>query len=1135
MASTLVATRYVPPGSYIGQLITPKPGQVSAEARLPCYIGKGSRLALGSNLPITRSYIFAQQLTFAPTAPFLANLPYAASGNQQTSRLFKADGTEVRADQWSYQENLVENDQVLINTEVFDATATYFLDYQSTSRVVNDVIPVEELREVVALGTQVDKPQYDEFVHYFIETNVTTPVPDAGNTNPDPELPAAPTPDVGNTGTEPLTFASSAQYVHDYTRGYNVEVTASTPGVQALGDITAPAAANFIDGETVTLDDGVNTATVFEFRATGAVVPGNILVDLSAAVTAEDVRDEIVSAVNSVGATLLITAAPNATPAQTDLVADNYGTLANNAIVDTVADVGFTVTGMATGVARVVTAEWSATAVSPGNNSLPDTPLHSSGTLPTFTASDDAAGSLTPLLELGIRVEVNLTGGTPSAPDYVVGDIFTWWANGPGLFEQDARYGNTSQYADISDPVADSGNTGVADNELSIDTTADYNGTYNADYTLEVVAQANTAPLTRTVTFIWGEAGDHVGVNGTFLADEATPASLIQTLSKGIVVSVDFSAGAGNFAIGDKFTIQAKAPRVLYESKDNRNYTLAVTAATNASAGIGYVEGSYTTDTPEGSFGIFSAMGNDLAATDPDLEDGHFSLPNNILLVARNLFYTGLTSGNLHAAADDHTFAATDSGEINWTLNERANETIESDQILTDVNGTVTGVPNTKYVILSWTPLAVNSVETLVGSTPVTFTWITGTPYVTFVADPGEAIVVNYDWRSAEPDPGQTYFLTAKFLRPAESYNTPTLVLDRQDGRSYTAPASTENHLYIMNEVAWDNGVPGAFYIQVQDPDEDGIYTVADFNEAIIASEAPQRITDIIILSKFDATGAALASVTRMNDPFERRERLYWHGSPIGMPIGDANTPNTIIYTAANTLQVFGNSPAHGTRIIVGSTEARREIRLEDGSTQEVTVDGTFVAGALAALTASFQDPGETVLRKQLAGFTELETYGDLEDPRNLQLGSANVIFLTDRGGGVFRIEEDVTPDTFADDFHFINAMTQKQFVVKNIRSQVDNALVGIVVPSAQAGIGLVKGFVVGAVSTLVSRGVVGRYQDDSGAERPINPESDVVVFRDDSDVTLYHFFFAFWLKTTIKRLFGLYSVNSNDFGLLRA
>jgi hypothetical protein len=271
-----------------------------------------------------------------------------------------------------------------------------------------------------------------------------------------------------------------------------------------------------------------------------------------------------------------------------------------------------------------------------------------------------------------------------------------------------------------------------------------------------------------------------------------------------------------------------------------------------------------------------------------------------------------------------------------------------------------------------------------------------------------------------------------------------------------------------------------------------------------------------------------------MNDPFERRERLLWVGAPIGTPIGDAETPDTIIYTARNTLQVFGNNPAHGTRIITGSTQATREIRLDDGTTVTATLDGSFVAGAIASLVSSFQDPGETILRRTLGGFNTLETYGDIEDPRNLSLGSAQVLFLTDLGASVFRIEEDVTVDTFADDFKNINAMTQKQFVVKNIRTQVDNALVGVVVPSAQAGIGLVKGFVVGAVNTLVTRGIVGRFQDEAGNERTIDPDGDVVVFRDDTDTTLYHFFFAFWLKTVIKRLFGLYTVNTNDFGLLR-
>ena len=1133
MASTLVATRYVPPGSYIGQLITPKPGQISPEARVPCYIGRGSRLALGRNLPIKRSFIFAQALTFSPTAPFKALLPYASNADQQSARLFKADGTEVRRDQWAFTTLVTPNDQVLINTEVYDAAASYFLDYQSVSRDVTDIIPVEELREIITVGNQVDQPQYKEFTHFFIETDVTQPVPDPANPNDLSSLGTV-IPDPGNAGTGVVAHASSSAFSHNYSRKYLLNVTSVITGVKSTGSITVPAGggASLVDTETFTISDGVNTPTVFEFDSNSLITAGRTAVPFTGGDSQNTVRDAIITAVNGVGSTLKVTASIGGVGIVT-LTADNFGAIPNVPLAETVADAGFLIAGMTGGVARVVTFEWDSAAVSAGNSSRPNTPLHTAEAKPTFVVSDDVTGSDAPLLELGVRPQLAL--GTLAVPDYVLNDKFRFYGLGPGIYEADARYDNTNQFASIATPVADVGNTGAAGTQLLIDETAAFTGAYNANYDLKVIAFANTAPGTRTVTFVWGESGDHVAINGTFVANEATPASLLQTLSKGVVIEVDFPTGAGNFAVGDKFTIASKAPRQLYQAKDNRNYTLTTTTMVVSVLGAGHIEGTFVTDTPEGSFGTFSADANDLAVTNPLSTDGHFQLPGNILLAARNIFkLTADTNASQHVVSDDHTFAATQSGRLNWNLTERTNETVEEDKILTDVNGSVTGTPNTKYIILSHTPLSVNTVIELDSSVPESFTWITGSPYITFVVDPGEAVVVNYDWRSAEPDPGQTYFFTAKFLRPPESYNTPILILDRQDGRNFLAPASVDNHLYIMNEIAFDNGVPGAYYIQVQDPDDDGTYTDADFNEAIIASEAPRRITDIVVLSQFSALGIALTSVNRMNDPFERRERLCWVGAPIGTPIGDANTAGTIVYTARNTLQVFGLSPAHGTRIIVGSTEATREIRLEDGSTVTVTMDGSFIAGALAALVDSFQDPGETVLRKTVGGFKTMDTYGDIEDPRNLTLGSNQVIFLTDQGSGVFRLEEDVTVDSFADDFKFINAMTQKQFVVKNIRTQVDTSLVGIVVPSAQAGVGLVRGFVVGAVASLVSRGVVGRYQDTDGNERPIDPEADVVVFRDDTDITLYHFFFAFWLKTTIKRLFGLYSVNSNDFGLLR-
>jgi hypothetical protein len=472
-------------------------------------------LALGSNIPITRSFIFAEQLTFSTNAPFVATLNWNSDGDQQAARLFKTDGTEVRRDQWSFQDvGGGSHNQVLVNTEVYDPTVTYYLDYQSTSRVVTDEVPVEDLREVVSLGNQVDKPQYNEYEHFFIETGVSAVTPDSGNANPDPSLSAI-VADGGNTGGSDPTFAAAADYIHNYTRSYNVEVTANTVGVKATGSVTAIAGASISDGQLLVISDGVNPATTFEFN-TGAAAAGNVLISYTGGDADTVVAAAIQAAINGVGSGLLVTAAAPV-GALVNLEADNFGTAANQTITTTTT---MAVTGLASGAARVVACEWNAEAVSPGNAAGYDTPLNAAAAKPTFTVTDDTAGSFTPLLEYGVELEFDF-GATATAP-FAVGDIWTFTADGPGMFEPDARHANTNQFATIGTPAADGGNTGVAGTGVSLATTADFTGTYNANYKLEVTAQTNTAPGTRTTTFVWGEAGDYVGINGTFTADATT-------------------------------------------------------------------------------------------------------------------------------------------------------------------------------------------------------------------------------------------------------------------------------------------------------------------------------------------------------------------------------------------------------------------------------------------------------------------------------------------------------------------------------------------------------------------------------------------------------------------------------------
>jgi hypothetical protein len=153
-------------------------------------------------------------------------------------------------------------------------------------------------------------------------------------------------------------------------------------------------------------------------------------------------------------------------------------------------------------------------------------------------------------------------------------------------------------------------------------------------------------------------------------------------------------------------------------------------------------------------------------------------------------------------------------------------------------------------------------------------------------------------------------------------------------------------------------------------------------------------------------------------------------------------------------------------------------------------------------------------------------------DKQNVLLGDGAIDYFTDLGNGVIRIEEDTTVDTFAIDFYLISAMVQKQFVTKVVRREMENAVISLVVPSAEAGVGIIKATLSGILLGLLGRGIIGQYEDDSGNVRKYDPTADIVVFRDTADATLYHMFYAYFLRFPIKRVFGLFTVNSNDFGV---
>jgi hypothetical protein len=157
-----------------------------------------------------------------------------------------------------------------------------------------------------------------------------------------------------------------------------------------------------------------------------------------------------------------------------------------------------------------------------------------------------------------------------------------------------------------------------------------------------------------------------------------------------------------------------------------------------------------------------------------------------------------------------------------------------------------------------------------------------------------------------------------------------------------------------------------------------------------------------------------------------------------------------------------------------------------------------------------------------------METFGERDE---LQLGSASILFLHDSGSGVYTFQESVTVDRSSSDNNEISAMNQKQYVLRDVRTNMDSSLIAYVPDSVEVGVSIIRSTLAALLTGYIGRGIIAPYTDDSGNERPIDPNIDIEVVRDRTDRTLYHFKYWFNIRYGIKRLFGLYSADRRFWG----
>lgn len=574
---------------------------------------------------------------------------------------------------------------------------------------------------------------------------------------------------------------------------------------------------------------------------------------------------------------------------------------------------------------------------------------------------------------------------------------------------------------------------------------------------------------------------------------------------------------AFNFVAGDTWTMDAFAARQDYTAKDDRNYTLTVgTVVYNTSIPI-----AWYTDTYEGRFGSFTTPATNI----------YVEFPDTILLAIRNFPTSG--SSERFLLNDKFTFSTVCEDTIDWNLRTRVNETIPEASIRQDTLGRITGVPLSYYIIVSDTPETIIRVVDADTGALLSYSLILDlqgnpTPYIMFLgAKPTADILVYYEHRGKEPSPAQYYYITANRLRTDAEYEVPTIYYSRDTMEAGLAPKTTDNQLWIAGDIQFDTAFFGGYYCQVKDASGDLEFSPADYRRAIDATEATSEITDLTVVGYYPATSYAKASIEKMADPFVKSERMLWVGAPIGTPIGNTDTPDTLVYLAKKTLQFSGDNPGRGHVVLAANPRVTRTIVLDDNSIARVDLDGSFLAAYTAARNAAFIQPSDVLLRKDVASFEDMDVFNEAEQ---LILGSSSILYCNPVGAGGFRYEESMTVDTSAPDLSEISAMNQKMYVTKLVARDMDEALVSVVPPSPAAGVAMIQAFLCQELGSIASSGVIAPYGSEirpNPTTRQVSPSSDLFVFIDELDPTLYHFGYFFNIRYPIKRLFGLYSVDT--------
>jgi hypothetical protein len=404
--------------------------------------------------------------------------------------------------------------------------------------------------------------------------------------------------------------------------------------------------------------------------------------------------------------------------------------------------------------------------------------------------------------------------------------------------------------------------------------------------------------------------------------------------------------------------------------------------------------------------------------------------------------------------------------------------------------------------------------------------------------------IVSYGGTGLRPDAGATYYVSYTYARADIEYNLPKQYFSHDAVVADIGAVSPTNPLAIASQIAFTNNAPSVTIVQVDDRTSHGNPSQAAISKAIAACESKTGITEFVVLDTRSGSMSNLFNfVNSFNGPTIKHPCRAWYGmgttGNVGViPVGDASTPGSYVYTATTALKTAADSPGRGRHVLIAPSKADVQLQLASGTTYTKTVDGSYLAVAAAAKYASRTSPSQSMVNATLAGFVNVSddvltnTFPTFVRQERALLSGNGVFVLTGRAGNIIALDPVTTERGGGKmaEFEEPQASNMKDDVVTAINTTVDGNLVGVVPSDLADFITSIKIYISNVIRAKISAGVIGPYRDSTGRSRDIDTSKDMIVYQSPTDPRVFNFKYYFNLRYPAMRFYGEYSVDNAFF-----